>query len=43
MTLVGMYADKSPACVSIIGSEVSEPPPLASFSFAALSSRRECR
>ena len=28
MTLVGMYADRSPACVSMIGSAVSEPPPL---------------
>ena len=27
MTLVGMYADRSPACVSMIGSAVSEPPP----------------
>ena len=26
MTLVGMYADTSPACVSMIGSAVSEPP-----------------
>jgi hypothetical protein len=28
MTLVGMYADTSPAWVSMIGSAVSEPPPL---------------
>ncbi len=27
MTLVGMYAERSPACVSMIGSAVSEPPP----------------
>ena len=43
MTLVGMYADTSPACVSMIGSAVREPPPFSSESFAALSSRRECR
>ena len=28
MTLVGMYAETSPACVSMMGSAVSEPPPL---------------
>jgi hypothetical protein len=27
ITLVGMYADTSPACVSMIGSAVSEPLP----------------
>ena len=27
ITLVGMYADTSPACVSIIGSAVRDPPP----------------
>ena len=27
MTFVGMYAETSPACVSMIGSAVSEPPP----------------
>jgi hypothetical protein len=27
MTLVGMYADRSPAWVSMIGSAVSDPPP----------------
>ena len=43
MTLVGMYAEKSPACVSMIGSAVSDPPPSSLFSFAARSSRRECR
>jgi hypothetical protein len=26
MTFVGMYAETSPACVSMIGSAVSEPP-----------------
>ena len=30
MTFVGMYAETSPAWVSMIGSAVSEPPPLAS-------------
>jgi hypothetical protein len=33
----------SPACVSMIGSDVSEPPPFESESFAARSSRREWR
>ena len=28
ITFVGMYADTSPACVSMIGSAVMEPPPL---------------
>ena len=41
ITLVGMYADTSPAWVSTIGSAVSEPPPLASESFAARSRSRE--
>jgi hypothetical protein len=27
ITFVGMYAEMSPACVSMIGSAVSEPPP----------------
>ena len=40
MTLVGMYAERSPACVSMIGSAVSEPPPISSESFAARSSSR---
>ena len=31
ITLVGMYADTSPACVSIIGSAVIEPPPSSSL------------
>jgi hypothetical protein len=43
ITLVGMYADTSPACVSMMGSAVSEPPPSASLSLAARSSRRLCR
>ena len=43
MTLVGMYAETSPACVSMIGSAVSEPPPSASESLQARSSRREWR
>ena len=43
MTFVGMYAETSPACVSMIGSAVSEPLPFSSFSFAARSSKREWR
>ncbi len=43
ITLVGMYADTSPACVSITGSAVSEPPPSSSFSLHARSSSREWR
>jgi hypothetical protein len=53
MTFVGMYADTSPACVSIIGSAVKEPPglkmvllsttPGSSLSLAARSSNREWR
>jgi len=53
MTFVGMYADTSPACVSMIGNAVSEPPGLRmvfpsttlgfSLSFAARSRRREWR
>ena len=43
ITLVGMYADTSPACVSMIGSAVSEPPPRSSLSLQARSSRREWR
>ena len=43
MTFVGMYADTSPACVSITGSAVSDPPPSSSDSFTARSSSRECR
>ena len=31
ITFVGIYADTSPACVSIIGSAVIEPPPNASL------------
>ncbi len=27
ITLVGIYAERSPACVSMIGSAVIEPPP----------------
>ena len=30
ITLVGMYADTSPACVSMIGRAVREPPPFSS-------------
>jgi hypothetical protein len=41
ITLVGMYADTSPACVSISGSAVSDPAPSSSESFAARSRSRE--
>jgi len=43
ITLVGMYAETSPAFVSMMGSAVSDPAPLASESLAARSNRRECR
>jgi hypothetical protein len=43
ITFVGMYADTSPACVSITGSAVIEPPPRSSLSLTARSSRRLCR
>ena len=43
ITLVGMYAETSPAWVSMNGRAVSDPPPFASFSLAARSSRRLCR
>jgi hypothetical protein len=43
MTFVGMYADTSPACVSMIGRAVNEPAPCSSDSFTDRSSRRECR
>ena len=43
MTLVGMYAEMSPALVSMIGSAVSDPPPSASDSLAQRSSSRLCR
>ena len=43
MTLVGMYADTSPSCVSTTGSAVIEPPPFSLDSLAARSSRRLCR
>jgi hypothetical protein len=43
MTLVGMYADTSPACVSMTGSAVSEPAPNSFDIFAARSRRREWR
>jgi hypothetical protein len=43
MTFVGMYAEMSPAWVSITGSAVSEPPPSSSESLHARSRSRECR
>ena len=33
ITFVGIYAETSPACVSIIGSAVNEPAPKSSFNF----------
>ena len=41
ITLVGIYALTSPACVSIIGNAVSEPPPNASLSLDAHSNNLE--
>ena len=43
ITLVGMYADTSPAWVSMIGSAVMEPPPLSALSLAERSSSLECK
>ena len=43
ITFVGMYAEMSFACVSMMGSAVSDPPPSSSFSFTARSSSREWR
>ena len=43
MTLVGMYAETSPDCVSMIGSEVMEPPPFSLLRRAERSKRREWR
>jgi hypothetical protein len=36
-----MYAETSPACVSMIGNAVSDPPPILSLSFDERSSSRE--
>ena len=43
MLLGQAVADTSPACVSMIGNAVREPPPSLSDRRAARSSRRECR
>ena len=43
ITFVGMYADTSPACVSMIGNAVIEPPPSSGESLAARSNRRLCK
>jgi hypothetical protein len=40
---VGGSAQISPACVSIIGNAVIEPPPKSSFNFAALSNNLLCK
>ncbi len=41
ITLVGIYADTSPACVSMIGKAVNEPHPYFSSSLQALSKSLE--
>ena len=43
MTFVGMYAETSPASVSMIGSAVMDPPPSSGDNLAARSRSRECR
>ena len=43
ITFVGMYAETSPAWVSIIGNAVKEPPPLTSLNLAALSNNLLCK
>ena len=43
ITLVGINALTSLACVSITGSAVRDPPPFSSFIFAALSRSLLCR
>jgi hypothetical protein len=43
ITLVAMYADTSPAWVSMTGKAVREPPPMSLDILAARSSRREWR
>ena len=43
ITLVGMYADTSPACVSMIGSAVIEPPPSSSDKRLLRSKSLECK
>ena len=43
ITFVGIYAETSPAWVSIIGKAVKEPPPLLSFNLAARSNNLLCK
>ena len=43
ITLVGIYPETSPICVSMIGSAVSEPLPLSLFKRAERSNKREWR
>lgn len=43
ITFVGIYAETSPACVSITGNAVRDPEPFASFIFAARSNKRLCK
>jgi len=43
ITLVGIYAETSPAYVSITGKAVKDPDPLVLFIFAALSKSLECK
>ena len=40
---VGIYAEISPACVSMIGKAVIDPPPFSSFKRQARSSNLECK
>lgn len=39
--LVGIYPERSPACVSTIGNAVKDPPPKSGFSLQARSKSRE--
>mgnify|MGYP006866028323 CR=1 FL=1 len=43
ITFVGMYADTSPACVSMIGNAVIDPPPSSSLNRQERSSNLECK
>ena len=40
ITLVGIYADTSPSCVSITGKAVKDPPPKSSLNLLERSSKR---
>jgi hypothetical protein len=43
ITFVGIYADTSPAYVSITGKAVNDPLPFSAFNLAALSNNLECK